>query len=288
MLKSRQDWMDLSTMLRCLRLQNPLPRCSQAQPRQALQLSLSSLRLILRKPLRPVWITPETGPSDCLIRDASSEFYPVVCCTASRRVLGSEASNGYVQGAGDDSESWSHGLTSTVFWRHHQDLLDAEEEKLPGLIQIFMRAENDGGSTEDCVLITSMKSIYLGTLAAVMRAPDFDVVIACSDLKPNTVEVGEEQMKGKILDLQCGPGKLGSRALRTKLPAISAFVSEHTSGLESPRILFACPTGNDLAVGVALVVACLFFDDDCRCFLKFISILSGFKALIVIRYLSFQ
>lgn len=260
--------MDLSTRLRFLRLQTPLSRCSQAQSRQALQLNLSSLRLILRKPLRPVWITPETSPSACLIRDTSSEFYPVVCCTASRRVSGSEASNGYVQGAGDDSESWSHGLTSTVFWRHHQDLLDAEEEELPGLIQTLMRGENDGGSTEDCVLITPMKSVCLGTLAAVMRAQDFDIVISCSDLKPNTVKVGEEQMKGKILDLQCGSGKLGSRALRAKLPAVSAFVSALTSGLESPRILFACHTGNDLAVGVALVVLCLFFDDDCRCFLK--------------------
>lgn len=190
-----------------------------------------------------------------------------MCCTASRRLSGSETSDGYIQGAGDDSESWSHGLTSTVFWRHHQDLLDAEEEELPGLIQTFMSLENDGCEVEDCVLITPTKSMYLGTLAAVMRAQDFDVVIVCGDPRSNIVEAGEPQTKGKILDLKCGSGKLGSRALRAKIPAVSAFVSALTSGLESPKILFACSTGNDLAVGVALVVLCLFFDDDCRCFL---------------------
>lgn len=231
-----------------------------------MQLNLSSLRAILKKPLRPTWVTPEISLSDCLVSDASSEFYPVVCCTASRKTSGSEASNAYIQGAGDDSESWSHGLTSTVFWRHHQGLLDAEDEELPGLIQAFMSLENDDGEAEDCVLITPIDSMYLGTLAAVMRAQDFDVVIVCSDPRSNVVEAGESQTKGKILDLKCGSGKLGSRALRAKLPAVSTFVAALTSGLEYPKILFACSTGNDLAVGVALVVLCLFFDDDCRCF----------------------
>lgn len=188
----------------------------------------------------------------------------MVCCTASRRISVAAGSNTYVQGAGDDSESWSNGLTPAVFWRHHQELLDAEEGELPGLIENYMSSENDGGKLEDCVLIPPTENIYLGTLAAVMRAQDFDLVILCRDVASKIFEPGEEEMKGKILDLQCGSGKLGSRALRAKLPSVSAFVSALTSGLESPKILFACSTGNDLAVGVALVVLCLFFDDDCR------------------------
>lgn len=227
-----------------------------------MNLNLSALRSTLKKPLRPVWITPETDPSDYLINVARPEYYPVVCCTASRRITDSEASCYYIQGAGDDSESWSHGLTSTGFWRHHQELLDAEEEELSGLIQTVTSLEKDGLKPEDYVLLTPTKNMYLGTLAAVMRAQGFDAVILCNNLTSGIVEAGEEQMKRKILDLNCGSGKLGSRALRAKLSDVSIFVSELTSGLESPKILFACSTGNDLAVGVALVVLCLFFDDD--------------------------
>lgn len=231
-----------------------------------MQLNLSSLRTVLKKPLRPAWITPETDPSDCRLSDATSEFYPVVCCTASRRTSDSESSGTYIQGAGDDSESWSHGLTSTVFWRHHHELLNAEEGELPGLIQTFMNSENDGFTIEDLVLITPMKNMYIGNLAAVMQARDFDVVIVCTEVMPDIVEAGKEKLKGKILDLKCGSGKLGSRALRAKLPDVPAFVMALTSGLKCPKILFACSTGNDLAVGVALVVLCLFIDDNCRFF----------------------
>lgn len=228
-----------------------------------MQLDLSSLRAVLKKPLRPAWITPESP--DYLIRKADLEFYPVVCCTASRRATGSQVSENYVQGAGDDSESWSHGLTSTVFWRHHQELLDAGDNELPSLIQNFINLEKDSDTIEGCVLITPTKNVYLGTLAAVKRAQDFAVVVFCSDMRSDLVLADEEQLKGKILDLKCGSGKLGSRALRGKLSAVSAFVSALTTGLKCPKILFVCSTGNDLAVGVALVVLCLFFDDDCEC-----------------------
>ncbi|MCJ1270501.1 hypothetical protein MMC22_010398 [Lobaria immixta] len=229
---------------------------------KALQLNLSSLRTVLKKPLRPAWITPETDPSDCRLSDATSEFYPVVCCTASRRSSDSGSSSTYIQGAGDDSESWSYGLTSTVFWRHHHELLDAEEGELPGLIQTFMNSEKDRFKIEDLVLITPMKNMYIGNLAAVVQARDFDVVIVCTEVKLDIIEAGKEQLKGKILDLKCGSGKLGSRALRAKLPDVPAFMMALTSGLKCPKILFACSTGNDLAVGVALVVLCLFVDDN--------------------------
>lgn len=189
-----------------------------------------------------------------------------MCCTASRRISDSGSSSTYIQGAGDDSESWSYGLTPTVFWRHHHELLDAEEGELPGLIQTLMNSEKEEFKIEDLVLITPRKNMYIGNLAAVMRARDFDVLIVCTEVMPDIVEAGKEQLNGKILNLKCGSGKLGSRALRAKLPDVPAFVMTLTSGLKCPKILFACSTGNDLAVGVALVVSCLFVDDNGRFF----------------------
>lgn len=63
----------------------------------------------LKKPLRPLWFTPQSSFLD--IPDYSdSPFLPVICLSASQFVEGgSQARNGYmyVQGSGDDEEAWS-------------------------------------------------------------------------------------------------------------------------------------------------------------------------------------
>ena len=62
----------------------------------------------VKKPLRPLWITQDSVLPD--IRPLSEAYHPVVLCTASRRVVSGFEMAGYeyIQGAGDDSEGWSH------------------------------------------------------------------------------------------------------------------------------------------------------------------------------------
>lgn len=111
-------------------------------------------------PLRPVWVCPssrdepmafmptraaasspeKSGEWDTLLpvfdtdgdgtdADADDEaFTPVVCVSASRHVSEDEQrerhSWTYIQGAGDDEESWARGLTAELFWRHRDALLE--------------------------------------------------------------------------------------------------------------------------------------------------------------------
>lgn len=221
----------------------------------------------MRKPLRPFWVTPESGLPDIPLEDGDLKFYPVVCCTASRQVHSSEASeNGYVQGAGDDSESWSHGLTPATFWEHRQTLLETPNELLVGLTQELMIAEKDRDHTSSgCSLVVPTRGIYLGTLADARQATRFDAVISCVDgtIPPQNAEENRA-LHEKRLDLICGSGKLGSRALRNELCRIPPFITTLNTHTKVPKILFTCPTGRDLAVGVALVVICQFFNDDCK------------------------
>lgn len=65
---------------------------------------------VLRKPLRPIWLTPQ---STLLINDppdySDVPFWPVICLSASQAVeSGSQVRPGYlyVQGSGDDQEAW--------------------------------------------------------------------------------------------------------------------------------------------------------------------------------------
>ena len=70
-------------------------------------------RAQFKKPLRPIWLTQESD----LFKQIPEfqDFYSLILCTASRRVFSGEGdkrcSGGveytYIQGAGDDSESWS-------------------------------------------------------------------------------------------------------------------------------------------------------------------------------------
>lgn len=218
---------------------------------------------MLKKPLRPLWITPEFSAASQ--RDVTTAFNTVVCCAASRRVIGAEASeNGYIQGAGDDSEGWSHGLTPTVFWEHKDQLLTIIEEDMPALIQHLIRSRPDIGDNDAIRLGSS--TLYIGTIGNTSTPEVYDGIIVCGNVSPSKHGSKPEDARKngtRILHFLCGDGKLGSRALRSQLPLLMPYVRSLTIGDKPPKILMACSTGKDLAVGVALAVLCLFFDDDC-------------------------
>lgn len=106
--------------------------------------------------------------------------------------------------------------------------------------------------------------LYVARLVAAARVQNYDGVIICDDKPEGTANEAERPNHGNSLSLKCGPGKLGSRALRAELSRVPPFILSITSRNPSPKILFSCDTGTDLSVGVALVVLCLFFNDDCQ------------------------
>lgn len=188
----------------------------------------------------------------------------MICCTASRRVAGAEASEGgYIQGAGDDSEGWCCGLTPAVFWRYQQQLMEASEEDLPGLIESLLASDTITASEVEPVLVEPTTQVYIG-IANTFDGTIFegyDGIVVCSDTMPE-LPVEDSDTTKKLLRLRCGAGKLGSRALRGELPRLSGFIRHISQGVKAPRILFNCPTGKDLAAGVALAALCLYFDDN--------------------------
>lgn len=118
----------------------------------------------LEKPLRPVFITPQTDLSSLpgSLKDSSERDYtPIVLVSASKFVLdsanlssassNSETPQGkndgyvYVQGAGDDHENWARGLTPDVFWKHHAQLLACEKDLLEALVDRLVAKEGDKG-----------------------------------------------------------------------------------------------------------------------------------------------
>lgn len=174
--------------------------------------------------------------------------------------------DGYIQGAGDDSESWSHGLTPNVFWRYRAHLLTAVEEDLPDLVQRLIITAKDHGFAQSHATKLASTSLYIGTLSSAVQAElSYDGIVICGGTAPSKpIRETKDDTRTRTLDLLCGDGKLGSRALRSQLLHIPPFVASLPDYGLAPKILFVCPTGKDLSVGIALAVLCLFFDDNCK------------------------
>ena len=206
----------------------------------------------------PFWITQDSILPKTLLK--KEEYHPVGCCTASRCVVGAEASEGgYIQGAGDDSEGWAQGLTAAVFWRHKAQLLKTPEEAIPTLIRKIQKESNLCYDIMDSTLVSPTKAIHIGRLPSDTETKDarFDYIVICEHTlqKP---EPEDQRQAQRVLHLSCGTGKLGSRALRRQLPRLQSFMLSIASCNDNPAILFACNTGLDLSVGAALAVLCLY------------------------------
>ena len=228
---------------------------------QALHIPLDDLLSKVSKPLRPIWITPESQlqASDSIFED----FHPVICCTVSRRVLGGEASEGgYIQGAGDDTENWAYGLTPGLFWGNSLQLFSTPEGDLPDLISTLVERNSvDLAGKIQCIKPTS--SIFV----AHINAPLMDSNRPSIVLLPKVTDEHTWLKSNLKLEIGLGPHKLGSRNLRAALPTIVAFAENILSRAQSVdmtlrHILICCESGKDLSIGTALAILCLFFDDE--------------------------
>ncbi|QKX61115.1 uncharacterized protein TRUGW13939_08262 [Talaromyces rugulosus] len=220
-----------------------------------LKLDLAQLGKDLGRPIRIAWANQAYFyPTDL---HKSGQYNLFVLCSASRRVHGAEASEGgYIQGAGDDSEGWSNGLTAPVFWESKDVLLATEESELPSVIQELMERNDKTPASQQATLVLPSSNLYISQSQPNSGGHgSYDLVIACND-KPT------EGGNIKKLNLGCGPHKLGSRDLRLALDKVHAFAEKHLGSNASQSLLVTCETGKDLSVGTLLAIVCLFYDDN--------------------------
>ncbi|KAK6200557.1 Molecular chaperone (DnaJ superfamily) [Pestalotiopsis sp. IQ-011] len=212
----------------------------------------------MQKPLRPMWITQDSQlvETDTIFE----EYHPVICCTSSRRVVGTEMSEGgYIQGAGDDTENWALGLTAPIFWSNEEDLLSTPEAQLPELIESLVDAASKGSSVQKPQRIAPCLSV--APLTQVYSASDYSCVIS---LSPKTTAQSTWVQSPTQMDVGLGKHKAASRNLRSALPQICEFANSalKASKIGRPDILILCETGKDLSVGVSLALLCQFFGED--------------------------
>lgn len=143
-------------------------------------------------PLRPLWTSPGRSlwPDGVPGADALG-FVPVVCISASVPLTDSERRDrpgrsegervagvefpvrrvGYcfVQGAGDDEEAWSRGLSAGMFWERREEILEAEDEM--GVEDIVKDVVEGAGGSDKTYTVTEEDGDSLrGAKIALLRA----------------------------------------------------------------------------------------------------------------------
>ncbi|KAL2362918.1 hypothetical protein RJZ56_004171 [Blastomyces dermatitidis] len=242
----------------------------------SLKLNMQELRTRLGKPIRLAWATREFFWPE-YPEEEMDDFHLVVLCSASKRVHGAEMSEGgYIQGAGDDSEAWSYGLTPEIFWENKSALFATDEGDLPRLIQELTEKHHREMGEEDAALIKPTNNIYIGrsdrkcgseaTGRRKIKENLFDLRINCND--PEAEGDTDTSLTGtateedrRTLNLGCPSGKLGSRHLRKVFSKVEQFVSLHLSRNPSQSLLVTCDNGKDLSAGTILMIICLFYDE---------------------------
>lgn len=93
---------------------------------------ISALALLLRKPLRPLWISQKTVIWLNEVPEHDSwDFTPIILVSTSssngilEQRTSSEFSWNYIPGAGDDEESWARGLSPSLFWKNVYDFINS-------------------------------------------------------------------------------------------------------------------------------------------------------------------
>lgn len=163
---------------------------------------------------------------------------------------------GYIQGAGDDSEAWAHGLTPPVFWANQAVLKGTPEDELPELIDRLVAEHKLLDVTQDATLISPTRNLYIGSGAGVDAGGRYDLVIDCNG------SAAAVEGNAKRLNLGCDSGKLGSRDLRKCLEKVREFIGASLGEDSSLSVLVTCENGKDLSAGTLLAIVCLFYNDE--------------------------
>eukprot|EP01128_Nolandella_sp_AFSM9_P001991 TRINITY_DN12392_c0_g1_i1.p1 TRINITY_DN12392_c0_g1~~TRINITY_DN12392_c0_g1_i1.p1 ORF type:complete len:480 (-),score=25.56 TRINITY_DN12392_c0_g1_i1:26-1465(-) len=194
--------------------------------------SLRRFSLKIEKPLRCLLFNPTSHPFSASIDELP--FTPIFCLCASRAQANGTA---YIQGAGDDHETWAHGLTPRLFWDNVAFLLSIQdegygevEERVDHLVkQSRMRSTLPMASGDlQCISrpVEGIPQLHVGTGSHACTAniwTQFDAVVNFSAL---TYPLLDNKQNGKCyLHVSMKPlSSFPKGSLSRSLPTILKFV----------------------------------------------------------------
>ncbi|KAM7259558.1 hypothetical protein ACFE04_015299 [Oxalis oulophora] len=188
---------------------------------------IASLSLCLKKPLRPLWISQRSVIWLNEIPDHDSwDFTPIILLNASspngvvlQPRTTSEFSWNYIPGAGDDEESWSRGLTPSLFWKHAVDLINSGPEfcnqKVAEIVEKDRVYHAQRGKSAPQVTIKPLKSLL-----------ERSVQVSCMAQQLLSSDVSDLSIEMKSTGEDPGISWLGSTNVAVGTSEFAASVSD--------------------------------------------------------------
>lgn len=140
-----------------------------------------------------------------------------------------------------------------MFWENHELLLKASEDELLDLVRSLEKPSDISDGSVDVTLVEPTETIYVGNLAsAKTHGSDYEVIVNCS------TRPFEGGGKFQVIDFPIPDGRKGAGVLRTNLRRIIDLLDKNVG----KKMFFACLSGNDMAPAVALVILCLYYDNE--------------------------
>ncbi|KAI5479778.1 tRNA A64-2'-O-ribosylphosphate transferase [Pseudohyphozyma bogoriensis] len=231
---------------------------------------LSSL-LALRKPLRPIFVSP-SSPLSPTTSSSYTKFVPVVLCSASK--LGSDSEDvsrskgySYVQGSGDDHEAWSNGLLPKTFWKHSTRILAASREEIDEVIADILAFEGEEPPSLDALKISSGIEIRsTGVLLDLNASPSsvvdgaVDVLVTSASQPSASTEASDESSKHLIISTR--PGKAGFNVFFDAVPQALMLAEEKLRKGEKVVVGVSGEGMAEMGIAMVLMLISRFFDES--------------------------
>lgn len=249
-------------------------------------------KLFNGKLLRPLWVHPGSS----LLQTAEDPFtgeicngsawqvpedeniLPIILCTVSYQAQdGVDKKHGYtyVQGAADDHELWSFGLTSDMLWHNIAKLsnLELDDNQLQELVEqiIDIKKQERNKKTGIDGIFSSIDEItpqiFLGAIPdntdltpelqnEIKNKYALTIILSDNSNLIKMEETVEDLASIKVYKLQSG-SKKSSKDLRKEIAGIVKSVDEHLYNSKDSRpILICCNTGTDMSVAIILCCLC--------------------------------
>ncbi|KAD6454812.1 hypothetical protein R6Q59_016568 [Mikania micrantha] len=252
---------------------------------------IASISTLLKKPLRPLWISQKTVIWLNEVPDYNDwDFTPIILISASassdiyRQKTSSEFSWNYIAGAGDDEESWARGLTIILFWSNIYDIIssgpDVCNQTVANIVEkdrVFRsqrgqnapqvsvkpkKSENTWSNQSQDQPLDSQHGVYwlgLTNLAVCstkynFKSSNVDSVLNCDKNQILcTLEDSEAYLPLPVMD-----SKFDRFSLQRNLPSALNFAELHLK--RGKRLAVCCNSGGDISVCICLAILISLFN----------------------------
>lgn len=212
----------------------------------------------LSKPLRPIWVTPSVSTLPPLTGELG--FLPIICLSASENVIeGIERRHGYcyVQGSGDDHETWSRGLTPSEFWKNVEQIRRTDQEDVSMVVdRVVSGAKSVQASTSWIPITKAHSRISLASAPAPVSSdpdtPTIYVAASVTELSPSTL----------MLVLPISQGKAGQKQFMEALPRAIQFAARNLDDTSWTYIRVVGESNLDAALGITMALLEALFASD--------------------------